>query len=169
MVSITGCPGVGKSVVGFELARSFERGVVMEMDVTGRKEYASSPELILEWFGEWVRIAVSVAQRRRFLVLTGFSRPHELESRPDRGWLSEIVHIALVCDREELRRRLAGRWDSRLWPEAEVEGLCGINEEVRLLAERDPSVSLVDTTSLSRAEVVDVVSATIQARVALAG
>jgi hypothetical protein len=168
MVSITGAPGVGKSVLGFELVRSFDRGVVMEMDVTAREHYASSSEAILEWLSEWVRIGVSIAQGRRFLILTGFCRPRELESRPDRCWLSEIVHVALVCDQEELRGRLAGRWESRDWSEDQVKGLFGINDEIWRLAEADAAVSLVDTTGLGRRDVVGRVSEILRARVALA-
>jgi hypothetical protein len=106
-----------------------------------------------------------VAQHDRYLVQTSFVRPDELDVLPERAWIGDIHWLALVCDGEELARRLKHRRKSRAIDDGELAGLLGINEEIRALAAADERVLLLDTSDMTAADVVEAAAGLIETRV----
>lgn len=126
---ISGSPGTGKSSVGRALAPKLPLDlVVLDSDLTARREHDSSLEAWLGFVDTLLRTAVGMAQGGHELVLVGYSTPEQWECQPLRHFLGPITSIALVCSDDELDRRLRERtWIATL----ERQSLVGLNREFR--------------------------------------
>jgi hypothetical protein len=84
----------------------------------------------------------------RPLLLFGSADPDQYERLPERRYVGSIHTLALVCDDEELRRRLTSRPGWRGWgTEDFVVSMLRFNRSLRVLAERQPElITLLDTT-----------------------
>ena len=160
MVVITGAPGVGKSVLGIRLQARLRSGLVLEPPMGAVTQRDSLTTMAV--FKDLLVLGAQVAQSGRYLVLPTFARPTEFEMLPERPWLSRIHWIALVCDPSELEHRLRHRRKSRAIDQVELDGLMGINQEVRSIGRSDPSVSLLDTTASSVDDVVEAATGLIE-------
>ena len=152
MVVITGAPGVGKSVLGIRLAERLRNGVVLEPPASAVTERDSLT--IMTMFKDWLVLGAQVAQGGRYLVLPSFARPDELDLLPERDWVGEIHWLALVCDADVLAGRLQSRRKSRTIDDEELRGLIGINNEIRAIANTEPHVTMLDTSTMTLLEVV---------------
>lgn len=169
LLLVTGASGTGKSTIALRLASGFPEAVVLDQDTLWMPEMDTPGDNWLRFRRLWLRMAVNIAQSGRPLLLFGSCDPDQYEHLPERRYASAIHTLALVCDDDELRRRLQAR---PAWRASRSEGFIAamleFNRALRSLAERQPErVGLLNTTHETEAESAARVAA--WAKVVLAG
>ena len=120
LLVVSGAGGAGKSSVLRELRGTREDVVLLDSDVLWREEFWDE----LEWyFRTWLLVCRDVAQSRHPPVLfgAGFGVPENLEAHPQHEFFSAIHYCVLVCDDDELERRLRARPADRNPDRVDVE------------------------------------------------
>jgi hypothetical protein len=147
---ITGASATGKTTLCLALQPSLPECVVLECDILWRSEFAD-PENDYETFRDvWLRLAKNIGQAGRPVVLCGSAVPAQYESRPERRYFAGIHYLALVCDDEELVRRLEARpgWRGSS-DKGTVERMLGFNRWLKDSAgTTQPPMRLLDTTQI---------------------
>ena len=155
---LTGASGAGKTAIALELARAQREGVpwapdcvCLEQDILWRDEFADPAEGYRAFRNTWLRVAKNVAQSGRPVLLCGSAVPEQYEACPERRYFATIHYLALICDDDRLRERLAARpgWrrsGSASFLERMVEFNRWLCENAQ---ETDPPIDLLDTTGLS--------------------
>lgn len=105
---ISGPSGAGKTTVMHHLIHSLPECVVIESDilwgvipVEGPKDYT--------YFDIWLRVAKSIAQAGKPVLLCGTALPFQMEPVPERRYIGDIHYLALTCEPTVLRSRLKAR------------------------------------------------------------
>jgi hypothetical protein len=111
----------------------------------------------------WLRLAASLQQSGRPVVLCGTVAPPQFENWPERVLFDDIHYLALVCDADVLRARLRARPAWRGWDEPRIEEMLGFAEWVRT-ARTEPPMTRLDTTVSSVPETACVVESWVRAR-----
>lgn len=169
LLLVGGPAGAGKSTAGALLLGRLNEAVVVESDLLWRKEFDTPEDGYGKYFSLWLRLAAHLSQSGRPVALfgAGFAVPHNVEPLPERALFSAVHYLGLVCDDEELTRRLSRR---PRWREHE--------DRDRLIAEHlkfnrwlkehaattNPPVTLLETTDRDAAETADAVAAWIKER-----
>jgi DNA-directed RNA polymerase subunit RPC12/RpoP/predicted kinase len=163
---ITGASGAGKTVVCLGLVEVLRECVVLESDILWRSEFDRPEEDYRTYRNLWLRLVKNIAQGRRPVVLCGSVVPDGFERCPERRYLSGIHYLALVCDDDELIRRLRARpvWRGSS-DEAFIERMLNFNGWFRRnAAGSQPPVDLLDTTHITVDETVARVADWVRAR-----
>ena len=159
---LSGASGTGKSTICLGLGAQLPECVCLESDILWRGEFATPEDDYRSYRDLWLRVAKNIAQAGRPVVLCGTALPEQFESCPERRYVGDIHALALVCDEQELVRRLQARpaWRQTGGDEF-VQRMVAFD---RWLREPRPGISVLDTTHLSIAEATAHVAAWVRAR-----
>ena len=152
LLVVGGASGTGKSVLCRELTGRVDEAVLLDGDILWRPEFATPEDGYHGFFETWLRLAKNIAQSGRPVVLLGAGMvvPSNLEPCVERRYFTQVHYLALVCEPEELERRLRGR---PAWREsgdgAWIQEQVRFDRWLRANAQGDPPLTLVDTTDLS--------------------
>ncbi len=140
---LTGASGAGKSTVAAELFARRTRYIVMEGDILWCGPFTEPENHYAALRDIWLRMCVNISQNGDPVLLAGCAMPEDYAGRPAARYFSAIECIALVCEPEELARRLRARpaWRAS-GGEAVIEGATAFN--AALLSRAD--IRKIDTT-----------------------
>jgi len=163
---LAGPSGTGKSTVGHALLpRLADRCVVLEQDVLWVPELRDPAGHHRAFRSTWLRLAATIGQSGRPVLLCGTVVPPELEPLPERALFGEVHYLALICRADVLAGRLRARPAWREWDEPRIvemlEYAAWLDESAATL---EPPVELLDTTERSIGETADAVCAWLAAR-----
>ena len=153
---VTGASGTGKTTVVAELQRRLPFWDVFETDIlwdSGR-----------DWQTvkcNWLRIAHSLAQSERPVILCGSMQRDQLDHCESRAFFPAIYYLALHCASETLTERLRARPAWRGCDESFIVEHVRYNRWFLDNAQTafDPPLALIDTTHRPPAEVADEITA----------
>jgi DNA-directed RNA polymerase subunit RPC12/RpoP len=147
---ITGASASGKTTVCLELATQMRECVFMETDILWRSEFADPEDNWHDYRNMWLRVAKNISQAGRPVVLCGSARPEQFESCPERRYFTTIHYLAMVCEADELTKRLQSRprWRASSRPEFIKEMLAFNAWFKQNAASTQPPMDLLDTTEL---------------------
>jgi 2-phosphoglycerate kinase len=111
LLLVGGPAGAGKSTAGALLLGEVTEAVIIESDVLWRPEFNTPDDRYATYFSLWLTLAAHISQSGRPVALfgAGFAVPHNVEPLAERALFSVVHYLALVCDDEELERRLSRR------------------------------------------------------------
>jgi len=152
LLVVGGASGTGKSVLCRELTGRVDEAVLLDGDILWRPEFATPEDGYRGFFETWLRLAKNISQSGRPVALfnAGMVVPSNLEPCVERRYFTRVHYLALVCEPEELARRLRAR---PAWREsgdgAWIQEQVRFDQWLRANAHGDPPLTLVDTTDLS--------------------
>lgn len=159
LFSVTGPSGTGKSTVGRVLVeRLSDVCVVVEQDLLWVGALRDPSGDSAAFRQTWLRLAASIGQSGRPVVLCGTVAPPQFEPWPERVLFDPIHYLALTCDDDVLRDRLRARPAWRGWDEPRIDEMLEFAAWIRT-AVTEPPMTLLDTTDASVAETADAVEA----------
>jgi hypothetical protein len=147
---LTGASGAGKSTVAAALFQRKTRYIVMEGDILWCGPFTDPENQYAALRDIWLRMCVNISQNGDPVLLAGCAVPEDYARRPAARYFSAIEAVALVCEPDELARRLRARpaWRAS-GGKAVIEGAAAFN--AALLARAD--IFRIDTTRKSVEEV----------------
>jgi hypothetical protein len=148
---LAGPSGTGKSTVGHALLlRLTDRFVVLEQDVLWVPELRDPTDHHRAFRTTWLRLAATIGQSARPVLLCGTVVPPELEPLPERALFGQVYYLALTCRADVLAARLRARPAWREWDEPRIaetlDYAAWLEDNAATL---DPPVELLDTTERS--------------------
>jgi len=152
LLVVGGASGTGKSVLCRELTGRVDEAVLLDGDILWRPEFATPEDGYRGFFETWLRLAKNIAQSGRPVALfnAGMVVPGNVEPCVERRYFMRVHYLALVCEPEELARRLRAR---PAWREsgdgAWIQEQVRFDQWLRANAHGDSPITLVDTTNLS--------------------
>jgi predicted kinase len=165
LFQVTGASGSGKSRVARDLPAALPDCVVLDQDVLWHGVH--TPEQLEAYRRRWLRLATSIGQGGRAVVLLSTVLPEHYEKQPERALFAEIHYLALVCDDDELAERLAARPAWRGVTEEEISRMRAFNAWLQANGRRtDPPMTLLDTTGADPEETVAAVAEWVRTRLA---
>jgi predicted kinase len=155
MFAVTGPSGTGKSTVCRGLGELLgDRAVVLEQDLLWIGAMHDSADDFGSFRQTWLRMAATINQSGRPVVLCGTVAPPQLERRPERVLFSEIHYLTLVADDDVLEKRLRARPTWRGWDnDTRITDMLAFNTWMKTNASlTSPPMTLLDTTTATPAE-----------------
>ncbi|WP_312880150.1 AAA family ATPase [Actinokineospora xionganensis] len=150
MFAVTGPSGTGKSTVCRGLTKLLgDRAVVLEQDLLWVGALHEPDDDYASFRRIWLRMAATIHQSGRPVVLCGTVAPPQLERRPERVLFSEIHYLSLVADDDVLSKRLRARPAWRGWDnEQRITDMLDFNTWIKKnAASTSPPMDLLDTTT----------------------
>ena len=106
---IAGPSCAGKTTLAMALVPSLPECVVLETDILWHRAFIDPDDGYRAYHNLWLRLAKSIAQSGRPVVLLGGGMPEDIERCPERRYFRTVHYMALVCEERELVRRLESR------------------------------------------------------------
>lgn len=166
---LTGASGSGKSTICLALVARMSECVFLENDIFWRAEFATPENNYYGFRNLCLRAAKNISQASRPVMLCGSAIPEQYETCTERRYFSETHYLALVCNEQELVRRLRDRpgWRRSSMPEV-IEEMVKFNRWFEENADKTrPPMTLLDNTHLSLEETVEQVAVWIRSRLPL--
>jgi chloramphenicol 3-O-phosphotransferase len=142
---VTGASCAGKSTICEILFRNEKDYIVMESDLLWDNRFNTPENGYREYRRLWMRVCANIAQIGKPGVLCGCAVPDQFEDLPERELFTDIHYIAVVCNEDELKRRMIqgrGVTDDN-W----LKSSLGFNAWLIANAKpADPDFTLLDTT-----------------------
>jgi hypothetical protein len=153
LLIVSGASGAGKSSVCQTLLGQLDSVILLDADILWRPEFNKPEDRYREFFETWLRMAKNISQSGRPVVLfgAGLGVPENIEPCVERRYFSEVHYLALVCNDEELVRRLQAR---PAWRGSQLSFAGQQIQFNRWFKEREDGsqrISLIDTTGFSLA------------------
>lgn len=167
---VSGASGAGKSTVCHQLLGKVTDVVLLDSDILWRPEFESLGAPAPNFFETCLRVAKSVGQSGRPVVLfgSGVGVPDNIEPCIERRYFANVHYLALVCSDAVLASRLRGRpeWRQTHAPE-DVSRQIAFNQWFKgRPRDLTPAVELLDTTSSSISSTAEEITAWIRAKMA---
>jgi len=167
---VSGASGAGKSTVCHHLLGKVTEVVLLDSDILWQPEFESPGAATPNFFETWLRVAKSIGQSGRPVVLfgSGVGVPDNIEPSIERRYFADVHYLALVCSDDALAGRLRDRpeWRQTYTP-AYVSRQIAFNQWFKgRTRDLTPAVELLDTTSSSISSTAEVVTAWIRAKLA---
>lgn len=151
LLIVSGASGAGKSTVCQALIGDLDNVILLDSDILWRPEFNKPKDNYHDFFETWLRMAKNISQSGRPVVLfgAGVGVPDNIEPCVERRYFSAIHYLALVCDDEELAKRLRAR---PAWRGSSIQAY--IDDHIQFNRwfkeqNRDRPISLLDTTGVS--------------------
>lgn len=152
---ITGASCVGKSTMSEVLFQSETHYIVMESDLLWNDSY-NTPEDDYHAYRElWLRVCANISQIGKPVVLCGCATPKQFEECNERSFFTDIYYIAIVCDDEQLERRMRigrGITDEN-WVKSSLEFNRWLKENAN---QTTPNITLLDNSMLTPKETAEI-------------
>ena len=148
---VTGASGAGKTTIGLNLARTFDRCVTMDSDMLWGAVPWSRGDDHRGYHNTWLRVAKNIGQAGRPVVLLATSLPEHFEACPERRYFARIHYLGVICDDGILAERLHSRpsWRGSDTPVV-VADMLHFNQHLKANASAvAPPLSLLDTTAMT--------------------
>jgi predicted kinase len=150
LLTVSGASGVGKSTICGRLIGTINEAVLLDADLMWRSELNHPENNYREFIESCLRLSKNISQSGRPVVLFGAGTgvPMNVEPCVERRYFSKVHYLALVCNNEEITRRLQARknWrgkDNADYLVKQVEFNAWFKESGTSLY----NIDLVDTTS----------------------
>lgn len=149
---VTGASATGKSTLLLHLASSASSNgefVYLDSDILWRDEFNKPDNDYYDYRNIWLRMVKNIAQNGRPVVLFGSVTPGQFERCTERRYIGAIRYLALVCDEDELVRRLKARPG---WRKSGTDETLGRMREYNDWLKQNAhthGMDTLDTTSLS--------------------
>lgn len=145
---ITGASCVGKSTMSEVLFQKETDYIVMESDLLWNDMF-NTPEDDYRAYRElWLRVCANISQIEKPVVLCGCAIPKQFEGCKARSLFTDIYYLAVVCDDEQLDRRM--RIGRGVTDENWVKSSIDFNRWLKQNANRTtPPITLLDTSTLT--------------------
>ena len=161
LLIVSGASGAGKSSVCQAMLGKFDNFVLLDSDILWRPEFNRPENNYRDYFEIWLRMAKNISQSGRPVVLfgAGMGVPENVEPCVERRYFSDIHYLALVCDDEVLAQRLKARpaWRGS-GDQAYIDEHIQFNRWFKGQKNREPPISLIDTTDVSLATTIEQVN-----------
>lgn len=154
---VTGASATGKSTVCLALPQAVAECVALDCDILWRTEFADPRDGYRDFRNVWLRLAKNIGQSGRPVVLCGSAVPEQYEACPERRYFTAIYYLALVCEDDELVRRLTARPGWRDSSQSGfIERMLAFNQWFRSHASTtQPQIAVMDTTRSTVEQTVD--------------
>jgi len=131
---------------------ALDRVVMLDADLLWREEFNQPEQGYRNFFQTWLRACADISQSGRPVVLfgAGTSVPHNLEPLIERRYFSALHYLALVCQSDELERRIRAR-DYR--PDSDDPNFISEHRDfnrwfIQNAHTTEPPIELIETTYL---------------------
>jgi hypothetical protein len=148
LLVVTGASGTGKSTVLLSLLGQQTDFVCLDSDILWRDEFNSAADDYSAYRNLWLRVVKNIAQSGRPVALFGSATPGQFARCEERRYVGDIHYLALICDDDELERRLKARpgW-RKSGSEDVVSGMKQFNTWLRENAS-STGMATLDTTKM---------------------
>lgn len=150
LLTVSGASGAGKSTIYNKLVGTLDEVVLLDADLMWRPELNHPENNYREFIESWLRMCKNISQSGRPVVLFGAGTgvPMNVETCVERRYFTKVHYLALICDSEEITRRLQAR---KNWQEKEdadfLQKQLEFNTWFKESAEQQYDFDLVDTTN----------------------
>jgi len=151
---VTGASGTGKTSIAVELLKTDNPFVCLDQDILWNDSFNSGSVAHDVFRNTWLRLIKNLNQSGKPVMLFGSTIPEQIENCPQRRHLGNTHYLALVCQADELAKRLRARPQWRNSGKDEiVQRMIEFNDWLCANAEKtNPKMRLLDTTSISLAQ-----------------